>query len=83
MYIGSGSGPIALPSNLFSCNSASCQADFSVGDSCEFAVANEFTAVELAPVSTPEPTAWIMLAMGILAALVMDRVKARKTTTSL
>jgi hypothetical protein len=35
------------------------------------------------PVPTPEPSAWIMLVTGILAALALARVNVRKTTTSL
>jgi hypothetical protein len=66
MYIGMENGvPIALPSNLFECGSAAC-VDFSVGDGYEFAVANEFTAVD--PLSrTPEPSSLLLLAAGLVA----------------
>ena len=72
--------PTALPSNLWACNSAACQADFSIGDQYEFAVANEFTAVDPAP-TAPEPSSFLLLGIGLAALIGVARVNPRRAET--
>jgi hypothetical protein len=72
--------PTALPSNLWACNSAACQADFSIGDQHEFAVANEFTVVDPAP-NVPEPSLLQLLGVGLAALIGMARVSPRRAET--
>jgi len=78
LYLGFGNGtsaPVALPSNLFSCDSAVCASDFGGAPPYSFDVSAQLTATD--PLATaPEPSSLMLPGMGLAALIGLARIKS-------